>query len=425
MSGSGSLRRSSSVSSSTHGGAGGTPDMGGVRRRLRLFNPSEDGEVLPTHMQNQSNNHGGTDNRRSASRSSSSHGSSHGHPGQATVSIPLGYLVHGLFLLTILYIMLDSKNKVDLATEQLAFYKEEESRVNAKIAEFESRASVINEEVSRLRRDNAVMEGIKKDRQEKLAQYQQESDLVDNIQREQAKLRDKDMAIREQVVKLQERIQMESRREAIEKFGEGPHQVEIALDFPGTKQDLKGNSLPYRFHVEMAPLSLMPHSVQLFLEQVSHGLWDGSAFVWNPTHLILAAPHVRMPEGTDVDSQHMADEAKRDEFGKAGFASVSFQEYSEDFPHKKWTVGFAGRPGGPNFYVNMQDNVRVHGPGGQTHGDLSEEDADPCFGKVVAGYETLERLHALPNEEDADGWKKNAFRENVYIKYAKILPMTE
>ena len=31
---------------------------------------------------------------------------------------------------------------------------------------------------------------------------------------------------------------------------------------------------------------------------------------------------------------------------------MAFQEYSPRFPHKRLTLGFAGRPGGPAFYIS-------------------------------------------------------------------------
>lgn len=57
------------------------------------------------------------------------------------------------------------------------------------------------------------------------------------------------------------------------------------------------------------------------------------------------------------------------------------------------SLGYAGRPGGPDFYVSTMDNTRNHGPGGQaSYEDASE--ADPCFAKVVSGYEhVVDRMH--------------------------------
>lgn len=95
---------------------------------------------------------------------------------------------------------------------------------------------------------------------------------------------------------------------------------------------------------------------------------------------------------------------------------MGFQEYSPNFPHVKYTVGYAGRPGGPDFYVSTMDNTQNHGPGGQSsYEDPSE--ADPCFAKVVDGFDTVDRLAKMPVKE---GWYK-AMQKNVGIKSMKIL----
>ena len=63
---------------------------------------------------------------------------------------------------------------------------------------------------------------------------------------------------------------------------------------------------------------------------------------------------------------------------KGRHAGLAFQEYDARNPHKKWTMGFAGRPGGPAFYISTVDNTRNHGPGSQG----SKTEADGCFGRV-------------------------------------------
>jgi hypothetical protein len=65
----------------------------------------------------------------------------------------------------------------------------------------------------------------------------------------------------------------------------------------------------------------------------------------------------------------------------------------------RYTVGFAGRPGGPDFYINKVDNSINHGPGGQSHHDLHEE-ADPCFGKVVGGIELMDEINRIPVDRE-------------------------
>ena len=100
----------------------------------------------------------------------------------------------------------------------------------------------------------------------------------------------------------------------------------------------------------------------------------------------------------------------------AGFHSVLFQEYSPKFPHEKYTLGFAGRPGGPDFYISTMDNTRLHGPGGQTNYEDPTE-ADPCFAKVVDGIDVVQRMEQL---ETKDGAYKSLV-DNVAITSMKIV----
>lgn len=58
----------------------------------------------------------------------------------------------------------------------------------------------------------------------------------------------------------------------------------------------------------------------------------------------------------------------------------------------KYTLGYAGRPGGPDFYISTRDNTDNHGPGGQgSYEDPTE--ADPCFAKVIDGFNIVDRMH--------------------------------
>ena len=146
---------------------------------------------------------------------------------------------------------------------------------------------------------------------------------------------------------------------------------------------------------------------------------------------ILHSPHIHGKEVIDKDTgksriEMIENNDKRKDFVDSGYNSVSFQEYSPNFPHRQYTLGYAGRPGGPNFYINMKDNTRIHGPSSQVNGkDDDEVDADPAFGKIVAGFDTVERLHAMPTKSGGSGWANGRFVNNVIIRYAKILPQVE
>ena len=129
------------------------------------------------------------------------------------------------------------------------------------------------------------------------------------------------------------------------------------------------------FTVETAPNELMSHSVFNFMDMVDRKVWDNSVFIHKWDHVVQAAPIT--PDGQN----------KRDlsEFG------LWFPEYSEEYKHDEYTIGFSGRPGGPEFYINLTDNEESHGPGGQDHSTILH-DADPCFAKVVIGKGVIDRM---------------------------------
>ncbi|KAL7529842.1 hypothetical protein ACHAXR_003191, partial [Thalassiosira sp. AJA248-18] len=95
--------------------------------------------------------------------------------------------------------------------------------------------------------------------------------------------------------------------------------------------------------------------------------------------------------------------------------SMPFQEYSKDFPHKKGTLGYAGRPSGPEFYVSIQDNTRAHGPGSQQKRNPHE--ADVVIGTVIQGMEdgTVDRIHKMPGKEFLGDKKKWVLIRRMHI----------
>jgi len=136
--------------------------------------------------------------------------------------------------------------------------------------------------------------------------------------------------------------------------------ISMKLKFPATMHTSKHGSTDV-IMVETAPIELMPHAVFLFLEIVQH--WKGGHFMRNAGHVVQAAP----------SGSHLG---------------LAFQEYSSKFPHVKGTMGYAGRPGGPQFYFSTVDNTRNHGPGSQN----SKTEADSCFAKIIDGLDAFDRL---------------------------------
>mmetsp|Transcript_55016 Transcript_55016/g.164779 ORF Transcript_55016/g.164779 Transcript_55016/m.164779 type:complete len:419 (-) Transcript_55016:932-2188(-) len=192
------------------------------------------------------------------------------------------------------------------------------------------------------------------------------------------------------------KVQARSKEHVLERFGPGPHRVMLNIEIPEDEISLSNAALDTTAHslgaiiIEMAPLELMPHTVQVFLDQVQDGLWDGCSFYRNAGH-VLQASH----------KKGSANVTKR--FVDSGLQNVKFQEYSADFPHVQHTVGFGGMNAGSVLLINKVDNTYVHGPGGQKN-YFGVDDGEPCFGKIVGGFDTLAWLSQTPtsNEKGPD-----------------------
>jgi hypothetical protein len=192
------------------------------------------------------------------------------------------------------------------------------------------------------------------------------------------------------------------------KYGPGPYYVKMVLQFPDSMMhkdlpgNLKGSQLdaPLRQEeiiIELAPIDYVPYSVYMFLENVVEGYKGGEIScvslksdhacvvlcVLGPSinHLMYIihylphtlyslyagsfhrnAGHVLQAMVRSEDTQHHQRHEK-----------FAWQEYSPHYPHKKYTLGYAGRPSSNGaFYISTQDNVRNHGPASQ--GSKSEAD---------------------------------------------------
>jgi cyclophilin family peptidyl-prolyl cis-trans isomerase len=179
-------------------------------------------------------------------------------------------------------------------------------------------------------------------------------------------------ALLQKIYNLQAHIQEESRQQVLQKYGPGPHRVLFQVLSREARK-------PGTFVVELAPVEKMPHSIELFLDMVTNKMWDNSVFYHHLTqHHVVAAAQVTY--GTFQSKKH--------HFEALGYDGIVFPEYHQDYPHKKYTIGFAGR--GPNFYINTMDNTEHHGPGGQGHHDLAT-DADPCFGRIISGIDVVSK----------------------------------
>lgn len=197
----------------------------------------------------------------------------------------------------------------------------------------------------------------------------------------------------DRIAQLQKSIQKNYEVELERRFGPGPYLVEFNVNINGKKKFLT---------VETAPNSLMPHSVFYFMEMIERKVWDQTVFVHNAEHIISAV----LTGHDGKDKSHLVEER------------LAFQEYSHEFVHDEYTLGFAGT--GPGFYFNIRDNADVHGPGGQGGSTAILDDADPCFAKVIIGGETMELLKKV----SLDAATKSSDNVNIsYIEKAVIIKL--
>lgn len=247
------------------------------------------------------------------------------------------------------------------------------------------------------------------------------------------------------------------------RFGPGPHYISIKVTL-----DERNPSSVREIIVQLAPLDLMPHSIHLFLTQISEGYWNVGtpAFVLNAEHVLQACPHPCL-ESVEFGGSRRRSRQKEpyEDMKRAGLDTVSFQEYSPMVPHEKYTIGFAGRPhSGPEWYINLMDNTLDHGTleerkyhmGPTKYAAWAKEvlgrngvmldvgdgemlvDVDamvaiepyPCFGKVIEGFEVVDEIArgvtraALPKgEEEEDGFPldPNLLLRPVHITSVTIL----
>jgi len=178
--------------------------------------------------------------------------------------------------------------------------------------------------------------------------------------------------LKNKVKRLKEKADgtLENRRKQLEtsmaqyRWGTGNVYVDVSTDYGD-------------FRMKMAPFTIMPHTTSWFLTLAEAGYWNGCAFVRNAMHILQANCNSKSSEQATI--------------------SLAFQEYSDAWQHKEYTFGIAGRPGGPDWYINLIDNSGRHGPGGQAR----DPEADPCFAELVTGKEVIKELHKLEHDKSA------------------------
>lgn len=156
------------------------------------------------------------------------------------------------------------------------------------------------------------------------------------------------------------------------RYGAGPYLIEVAVLIHGDRQF---------FTIETAPNHLMPHSVRLFMDLAERNFWDSTLMYHQLQHIAVVIP---------ITVQGVRKHANI-------ATTLIFPEYSEEYVHSEFTVGFQGFPAGPDFYINLEDNTDHHGPS-ETQPDGTFRQGDPCFGKIIHGEDVARRFRSLSVE---------------------------
>ena len=138
----------------------------------------------------------------------------------------------------------------------------------------------------------------------------------------------------------------------------------------------------------------MPHTIKSFIEMIERKtLANGT--------LLLALPHILSAGPEDYH-----DEVNNERLSSHGYSNgvFLFNEYTDEYRHDPGTVAFTATKKGPTFYINLVDNAKVH-----------SEVKDPCFGRLVKGFDIIERIAMMPKMENG------VFELPIYIVDAEMV----
>jgi hypothetical protein len=146
------------------------------------------------------------------------------------------------------------------------------------------------------------------------------------------------------------------------------------------------------------------HSIDRFVQIVEQKLWDGLALVHEPNAKVIMATPMTMDDSHQWAGRRFVD---------AGLTHMAFNEFSPTFPpphHKKFSVAFSGRPGGPSFYINIDDDVEV------------SHEHESIFGVVLEGRDVLYKLYL---QKQAFETQKMLTIQSIEMLETKKLPEAE
>jgi len=190
--------------------------------------------------------------------------------------------------------------------------------------------------------------------------------VIDVESEEYEELEEEEEGLVNRIDRLETAIQEVSFQRLTEAYGGGAYRLRV-----GVIDEVGGKSY---FIIETAMVMDMPHAIDHFMRMVEKRLWDGLALVHEPHSKVITATPMTMDDSHTWAGQRFTD---------ANLTHMAFNEYSSVYPpphHRKFSVAFSGRPGGPSFYINLEDEV-----------DFSHQH-ESTFGVVLEGRDVLLKL---------------------------------
>mmetsp|Transcript_2433 Transcript_2433/g.6525 ORF Transcript_2433/g.6525 Transcript_2433/m.6525 type:complete len:423 (+) Transcript_2433:211-1479(+) len=191
--------------------------------------------------------------------------------------------------------------------------------------------------------------------------------------------------------KLEKSIQKSAVKRLSKRYGNGQYRFKVNV------RDQQ--SALRSFVIETAMLAEMPHAIDHFFRMIEKKLWNGLALVHEPHSFVVSATPMMTDENHAWAGQRFVD---------ANITHMAFTEHSPTYPpphHRLYTVAFSGRPGGPGFYISLDNEL-----------DYAREQ-ESTFGVVMEGRDVLYQFFL---QRDV-GRKKILTIESIDILETKML----
>eukprot|EP00536_Pseudo-nitzschia_multiseries_P005802 jgi/Psemu1/65267/estExt_Genemark1.C_1160028 len=206
-----------------------------------------------------------------------------------------------------------------------------------------------------------------------------------------AKMEEEEEILVQRIDRLEKNIQKSAVKRLSERYGNGQYRFKVNV------RDQQ-NSQKY-FVIETAMLAEMPHAIDHFFRMMEKKLWDGLALVHEPHSLVVSATPMMTDEKHVWAGQRFVD---------ANLTHMAFTEHSPTYPpphHRLYTVAFTGRPGGPGFYISLDNELEY----------VREQES--TFGVVMEGRDVLYQFF----RQGDMGTKKILTIESIDILHTKVL----